>query len=463
MISGSHQKEATDGQSTINHQMFDNFIQSCLDKYFFVEPWKELYDNVGIFSQHVISNKSTIPDLIIYNKTFNKNECFEGANKYKLNKFPRVRFILRPKNKNTYNPKDTFCNEKIIIHNKEEGNNFNQKNNITNNEVKGNDDLIQYKEYVLVDSNNKGSDELFEKLESFLNVNNNNTKNNKKIIKEESFDPNYFFEKFGSESEVSKSIIQKEELPTIHNINQNKMFNLNQHNENDNEPIIKQNNNNNTTVNSFQQINPNSRYQQILSSQFIQKQMQLKQLYQLQQQYKNNIFPMNQNIKMGIYPNPNVTNFHSDMKKDDSINQYKQNQIKNNNDDISELFGTEKDEDKDDDPMMNDFKTNYSAVNPLVFLENPALIIKKNIVDPKWIIMKENEIIGNYNSEELLFFLNEKSKEKNYLESIWINDYHTDLVFKPKNLHEILKEKVPGLKRKYLKAKMGLNTSKNAI
>jgi hypothetical protein len=166
---------------------------------------------------------------------------------------------------------------------------------------------------------------------------------------------------------------------------------------------------------------------------------------------------------MGIYPNPNMTNFHLDMKKDDSTNQYKQNKIKNNNDDISELFGTEKDEDKDDDPMMNDFKTNYSAVNPLVFLENPALIIKKNIVDPKWIIMKENEIIGNYNSEELLFFLNEKSKEKNYLESIWINDYHTDLVFKPKNLHEILKEKVPGLKRKYLKAKMGLNTSKNAI
>jgi hypothetical protein len=125
-----------------------------------------------------------------------------------------------------------------------------------------------------------------------------------------------------------------------------------------------------------------------------------------------------------------------------------------------ELFGTEKDEENDDDPMMNDFHTDYSLINPIVFLENPALIIKKNIVDPKWFIMKDNKIIGNYNSEELLFFLNEKLNDPQYLETIWINDYNTDLAFKPKNLHEILKEKVPGLKRRYLKAKMGLNTKK---
>ena len=53
-----------------DHQKLDQFIQASLDKFFFVQPWQELYDNSVPFSKHIISNKSTIPDLIIYNKSF---------------------------------------------------------------------------------------------------------------------------------------------------------------------------------------------------------------------------------------------------------------------------------------------------------------------------------------------------------------------------------------------------------
>ena len=51
---------------------FDKFIQSTLDKFTFVDPSEDLYKAVGVYSKYIISNKSTIPDLIIYNKTFNR-------------------------------------------------------------------------------------------------------------------------------------------------------------------------------------------------------------------------------------------------------------------------------------------------------------------------------------------------------------------------------------------------------
>ena len=61
---------------SINFKEFDLFIQSCLDKYFYAEPWKKLYERTGKLHRDIISDKSTIPDLIIYNKTFNKSDCF---------------------------------------------------------------------------------------------------------------------------------------------------------------------------------------------------------------------------------------------------------------------------------------------------------------------------------------------------------------------------------------------------
>ena len=64
---------------------FDDFIQNSLNKYSYVEPWDKLYTIIRVNHHNIISNKSTILDLVIYNKTFNKSDCFIQSNKKKSN------------------------------------------------------------------------------------------------------------------------------------------------------------------------------------------------------------------------------------------------------------------------------------------------------------------------------------------------------------------------------------------
>ena len=66
----------------------DEFIQKCLDNFKFVEPKQKLYESTGEDKNIIISHKSTIPDLVIWNKTFNKNKKFfkkEEKNKFSMN------------------------------------------------------------------------------------------------------------------------------------------------------------------------------------------------------------------------------------------------------------------------------------------------------------------------------------------------------------------------------------------
>ena len=75
----------------------DEFIQNCLDKFKFIDPKEEFYEATGDEKDLIISHKSTIPDLVIWNKVFNKNECFIESNNKKMNSFPRFQFYLRIK------------------------------------------------------------------------------------------------------------------------------------------------------------------------------------------------------------------------------------------------------------------------------------------------------------------------------------------------------------------------------
>jgi hypothetical protein len=99
-------------QSILNEEnlkKFDEFIQDTLNKYFYVKPWKELYDITGKNHNKIISNKSTIPDLVIYNKGFNKLDCFYFPNEKKQKViFPRKQFILRPKKVKDYDSKSKY-------------------------------------------------------------------------------------------------------------------------------------------------------------------------------------------------------------------------------------------------------------------------------------------------------------------------------------------------------------------
>ena len=71
------------------HKTLDDFTQNSLDKYAFVEVDPLMLEASGIYSKHIVSNKPAIPDLVIYNKKFNKNECFVDANDKDYNPFPR--------------------------------------------------------------------------------------------------------------------------------------------------------------------------------------------------------------------------------------------------------------------------------------------------------------------------------------------------------------------------------------
>ena len=90
----------------------DDFIQNCLNKFKFVDPLESFYERTGKDQDLIISHKSTIPDLVIWNKKFNKNECFEDADLTQENDFPRFTFYLRL-NKERYSKKNNNKNRKL--------------------------------------------------------------------------------------------------------------------------------------------------------------------------------------------------------------------------------------------------------------------------------------------------------------------------------------------------------------
>ena len=152
----------------------DEYIQQCLNMFKFVDPKPEFYEATGKEKDLIISHKSTIPDLVIWNKTFNKNECFEEANLKKQNPFPRFQFFLRikstktekEKKKEKKNEKKEKKNEKKEKNKKKEKkrNNSNNANNIT-------------------DSNNNM--DLNNNINNNINNNTNSGNNIKQLIKPE--------------------------------------------------------------------------------------------------------------------------------------------------------------------------------------------------------------------------------------------------------------------------------------
>ena len=70
-------------------------IQFLLDNYKHFEEDPDFQKITGKHYDLIISHKSTIPDLVIYNKLFNKNDCFVEANKKENNYFPRQCFYIK--------------------------------------------------------------------------------------------------------------------------------------------------------------------------------------------------------------------------------------------------------------------------------------------------------------------------------------------------------------------------------
>ena len=151
-----------------------------------------------------------------------------------------------------------------------------------------------------------------------------------------------------------------------------------------------------------------------------------------------NIWKNNQNEENNINictnknSNNNINNnLIYDINNNISQNNACDNKIKN----INEKNNSQKDCKGNDNSENNIKYVNYAE-----YLENPTLILTKNLQKKNWLVPNnDNSIIHNFNSEELLKFLEETKYNGKSLENFTINDYDTDVVFPVKVIYENLK------------------------
>jgi len=113
---------------------------------------------------------------------------------------------------------------------------------------------------------------------------------------------------------------------------------------------------------------------------------------------------------------------------------------------------SEEEPEEEDDRLPPMGNINFNTLNPTLFLENPSLIVQKNLIQRGWFLMNDNRIMGNFNSLDMLSYLDDKIKD-NKVENLAITDYETDIYFTPNNLYEILKETLPKIMGKVMKKK----------
>ena len=150
----------------------DRNIQYFLNRYKHYDENPEYAKNIGENANLIISHKSTIPDLVIYNKVFNKNECFYEANKKENNYFPRqqyyIRFVKDEKliSKGLKDSKNEGVSEK-----KEKGNQIeNNKNNENNFSDDENDEME-----IIKNSKNQNKMKEISYVENNSTISNNNS------------------------------------------------------------------------------------------------------------------------------------------------------------------------------------------------------------------------------------------------------------------------------------------------
>ena len=150
--------------------------------------------------------------------------------------------------------------------------------------------------------------------------------------------------------------------------------------------------------------------------------------------YLQNVWKNNQNNEnnINIYSNKySNNNINNDLFNNINNNISQNNKIKN----INEQKNSQKDLKGNDNSENNTKYMNYAE-----YLENPTLILTKNLQKRNWLVLNnENSIIHNFNSEELFKFLEETKNNGKSLEDFTINDYDTDVVFPSRVIYENLK------------------------
>ena len=404
----------------------DDFIQFSLDKYFYVDSWEKLYIVSGDNHYDIISDKSTIPDLIIYNKSFNKNKCFFYANKNdKYNKFPRVQFLLRPKKFKNYDPSCTYGDEK------EEANTNNDKKVEKNEfefspfEFKSIPKEIENK--YLNSNDNSEHNMLFDELKEFVKDDKDNSNEIKvKLIHE------------NKNEIISDEIINKEKNIQEYKDNlgkKDKKENNNLEKKSNQGKIIENNSKNKQIQINNMNINFNNN---IVMNNYLMFQQKMLQNIQYQNYLnkirKNNIYNLNNNQD---------NKFNSFVNKKEIINNNINNpQIINNNIN-NKTSNTNNESGKNKTINAISYYKNTDGINEKEefekYINNLDEILKNYMNKRNWIVMdnRSNIPVNKFNSEELYYFLNTViSTHENINYSIC--DLETDFFFNPIDIHEKL-------------------------
>ncbi len=361
---------------------FDEFIQESLNKYFYVEAWDKLYSITKKDSYDIISDNSTIPDLVIYNKSFNKNDCFLYSNKKnKYIKFPRVQFLLRPKKIKYYNPSNTYEDKK---------------------EEK---DLEFLKPFEF-----KSIPKEIE--EKYNNINKNKKSENNNVIFDELKD--FMKSDNDKDNEIKVKLIKDDEQKEIDNKEKGDINN-NKNNENKKRKYSN-NNNKNVEKNKFdapinmKNINYNTNINNMVYNNYL--------------MYQNLLF---KNIQ---FQNNNINN----LKMNDINNNKNNNDITRNNNANNNNMNS-----------MSLYYNNNNENKNIEFekiINNIDELINKNENNRNWkvIDLRNNTIVYKFNSEELFIFLKtiiNNKEDKNF----FIGDSDTDILFNPIKIYEDLKIK----------------------
>jgi hypothetical protein len=362
---------------------FDDFIQDSLYKYFYVKPWERLYTNTGKVHHDIISDKSTIPDLVIYNKSFNKNDCFFYSNKNsKYIKFPRVQFLLRPKKVNNYNPSCTYGEDERKKEKEDE--------NIKPFEFKSIPKEIEDK-FINNGKKEKENTEnnlLFDELNDFMKSgNDNDTETKVKIVQE--YEKKEIVKKDMKENEKEKN---NKESPKENNKQKMKISNKDNYHKNKFETpfnIINMNNiNMNLNLNS--RINANNNFNIYMAMR--QKMLQNIQYQNYIKKKLENNYLINNNNNQGNKFNPSPKdNKKEAINKNDSNDKNKDEQKNKNINAISYFKNTNSNE-------IVEFEK---------YINNLDEIFKNNINNRGWKIVdnRSNNPVNIFNNQELFYFL----------------------------------------------------------
>ena len=372
-------------------QNLDYFIQNCLNKFRFVDPLQSFYDCTGKDKDLIISHKSTIPDLVIWNKTFNKNECFEDANLNKESPFPRYRFYLRL-NKD----KDKKFNKDKEKKSKKNNKKKNKNKNLNNNEKNDNDNNNDN-----VNDNEANENKLVKEM--------NNLNINKEDDKKGNINP---YNKNANVNNRQQRFPNKKKNNYIEPMNK---FNINQ---NENDMGINKNkydNPNYNNMNMNMNIN-NSLYQQVNNN-------------------NNNINLMHYNNNKLNQPNMNM-NYNSQNNLNQGLvnnnnNLNKPNLTYNNN---NEKFNNYQNQ------MMNKGEKKEELQAEFLFK-----LVYMYSLNKGWIVFttqNQNQIVGYFNSFDLYKFLNEQLKNNN-LNSFSVRTVNEPYMFSSENMFIILHKIIP--------------------